>query len=310
MKKIITILSVVFLAATLWAQSPEKMSYQAVIRDANGNLLSNHSIGMQLSILQGNPSGTAVYVERQYPSTNTNGLVTLEIGNGIVVSGDFTAIDWANGPYFLKSETDLNGGATYTIIGTSQLLSVPYALHAKTADSITGINGGGFAHYIGELYGGGIVVSVWKENGVEHGLISALEDVYPTPVKYSSVQTTLIGITAQSPTNGQANTAAIVAQGDLSGAAYLCDNYSSGDFNDWYLPAVWELNECYDAVFIVNTILGANNGFIYSFGLGSGYWSSTEIEANMAISQSFVTGVLNEMDQKYKDHRARCIRRF
>ncbi len=138
MKKIITILSVVFLTATLWAQSPEQMSYQAVIREANGNFLSNHSIGMQLSILQGSPSGTAVYIERQSPSTNTNGLVTLEIGNGIVVSGDFTTIDWANGPYFLKSETDLNGGETYTIAGTSQLLSVPYALHSKTAETVTG----------------------------------------------------------------------------------------------------------------------------------------------------------------------------
>jgi len=88
--------------------------------------------------LQGSVTGTPVYVERQFPTTNTNGLVTIEIGSGTVVSGNFSTIDWTNGPYFIKTETDLNGGATYTITGVSQLLTVPYALHAKTAETITG----------------------------------------------------------------------------------------------------------------------------------------------------------------------------
>ena len=120
------------------AQSPEKMSYQAVVRDASDNLVTNQSVGMQISILQGSAGGTAVYVETQTPTTNTNGLVTIEIGSGTVVTGDFTTIDWTNGPYFIKTETDPTGGTTYTITGTSQLLSVPYALHAKTAESVTG----------------------------------------------------------------------------------------------------------------------------------------------------------------------------
>ncbi|MEA3508406.1 MAG: FISUMP domain-containing protein, partial [Synergistota bacterium] len=83
-------------------------------------------------------SGTAVYVETQTPTTNVNGLVSIEIGAGTVQSGDFTTIDWANGPYFIKTETDPAGGTNYTITGTSQLLSVPYALHAKSADTVTG----------------------------------------------------------------------------------------------------------------------------------------------------------------------------
>ena len=138
MRKLFAILAAVLLTATLWAQSPEKMSYQAVIRDASDNLITDTPIGMQISILQGSASGTAVYVETQEPSTNANGLVSIEIGTGTVESGDFTTIDWANGPYFIKTETDPTGGTSYTITGTSQLLSVPYALHAKTADSIVG----------------------------------------------------------------------------------------------------------------------------------------------------------------------------
>src|SRR5690554_3839524 len=139
MRKLFTILVAVLLTATVWAQSPEKMSYQAVIRDASDNLITDTQIGMQISILQGSASGTAVYVETQVPTTNANGLVSLEIGAGTVESGDFATIDWANGPYFIKTETAVEAPlTTYTITGTSQLLSVPYALHAKTAETVTG----------------------------------------------------------------------------------------------------------------------------------------------------------------------------
>lgn len=138
MKKIFTILTVALLTATMWAQSPEKMSYQSVIRDADDNLITEQNVGMQISILQGSSGGTAVYEETQMPTTNINGLVSLEIGAGTVVSGDFAAIDWANGPYFIKTQTDPTGGTNYNITGTSQLLSSPYALHAKSADSLTG----------------------------------------------------------------------------------------------------------------------------------------------------------------------------
>jgi hypothetical protein len=118
------------------AQAPEKMSYQAVIRNSSDALVSNQSIGMRISLLQGSTSGTAVYVETQNPTSNTNGLVSIEIGGGTSFSGSFSAIDWANGPFFIKTETDPTGGTNYTITGTSQLLSVPYALHAKTAGSV------------------------------------------------------------------------------------------------------------------------------------------------------------------------------
>lgn len=118
----------------IMAQAPGRISYQALVRDSNNKLIPDANIGMQISILQGTASGTAVFVERHFPSTNSNGLVTVEIGSGTLVSGDILGIDWTNGPYFIKAETDVKGGANYTITGTSQLLSVPYALYAKTAE--------------------------------------------------------------------------------------------------------------------------------------------------------------------------------
>jgi hypothetical protein len=86
---------------------------------------------MRISILQGTATGSSVYTETQSPTTNNNGLIAIEIGTGNIVSGNFANIDWANGPFFVKTETDPNGGTNYTLTGTSQLLSVPYALYAK-----------------------------------------------------------------------------------------------------------------------------------------------------------------------------------
>ncbi len=145
MKKAVTLLAVfiivahVFLPLQASAQAPEKMSYQAVIRNNSNNLVTKSNIGIQVSILQNSADGPAVYVERHFPTTNSNGLITIEIGSGTVVSGSFSTINWPSGPYYIKTETDLNGGANYTITGTSQILSVPYALHAKTADSVSGL---------------------------------------------------------------------------------------------------------------------------------------------------------------------------
>ncbi len=114
-----------------FAQAPQKMSYQAVIRNAGNNLVANSVVGMRISILQGSASGTAVYVETQNPTTNINGLASIQIGNGTVVSGTFAAINWSSGVYYVKTETDPAGGTAYSITGTTQLLSVPYALYAE-----------------------------------------------------------------------------------------------------------------------------------------------------------------------------------
>ncbi len=141
MKKIFTLLMAFTVTTLMFSQVPQKMSYQAVIRNAGNSLIVNHAVGMRISILQGSATGNPVYVETQTPTTNGNGLATLQIGEGVVVSGSISSIDWSNGPFFLKTETDPAGGTSYSIAGTSQLLSVPYALYAGSVVMRTSLTG-------------------------------------------------------------------------------------------------------------------------------------------------------------------------
>ncbi|MBN1924191.1 MAG: fibrobacter succinogenes major paralogous domain-containing protein [Prolixibacteraceae bacterium] len=137
-------IALVYLSTASSAQSPEKVSYQSVIRDASGELVRSQSVGIRISILQGSAGGTAVYVETHTPETNVNGLATIEVGNGTPVSGTFSSIDWSNGPYFLKVETDPAGGTSYSIAGTSEIMSVPYALYAKTSETAQSVSPSSF----------------------------------------------------------------------------------------------------------------------------------------------------------------------
>ena len=131
MKRIYTALTTFLITSSILAQSPDKMSYQAVIRNNSDQLVTNTQVGMQISILQGAIDGTSVYSETQSPTTNANGLISIEIGGGT----GWDAIDWSSGTFFIKTETDPAGGTDYTITGTSQLLSVPYALYANNVEN-------------------------------------------------------------------------------------------------------------------------------------------------------------------------------
>jgi hypothetical protein len=139
MKKILFLILSILTFAYSFGQAPQKMSYQAVIRNTSNNLVSNSNVGMKISILQGSATGSSVYSETHAVTSNSNGLVTIEIGTGNIISGNFGSINWGQGPYFIKTETDITGGSNYTLIATSQLLSVPYALYAE--------NSGGMSDY-------------------------------------------------------------------------------------------------------------------------------------------------------------------
>ena len=197
----------------------------------------------RIQILSTSETGPAVYIEEHSPTTNVNGLVNLEIGAGTPVAGTITGIDWANGPYFIKAEADTDGGTNYTIAGVSQILSVPYALHAKTAEMLK-------PHFIGENFGGGIVFHLY-DNG-QHGLIAAPYDL-TTGIRWHAGGETGIYTPTMAKgdgiNSGKVNTVIIIAvQLDGDGATYaarMSNEYSvthGSAYGDWYLPSKSELN--------------------------------------------------------------------
>ncbi len=298
MKKIYTFVLLAAVNAALFGQSPQLFSYQAVIRDANGNLVSNNQVGIRIQILSGSEDGQAVYTEEHTPVSNANGLVTLEIGNGNAGSGVFAGIDWSDGVYFIKMEADAEGGSNYNVSGVSRILSVPYALHAKTAEILK-------PHFIGEIYGGGIVFHVW-ENG-QHGLIAAPQDLATgirwyaggDPGIYTPTMAKNDGIIS-----GRPNTAIIIAvQGYGDGETYaarICNETSALmglAYGDWYLPSKYELN-----------LMFLRQGVIGNLAAGN-YWSSTESNNAQAWSQDFSSG-LQSQSTKNNTYRVRPVRAF
>ena len=136
MKRTITLITIlVVCAVTLLAQSPEKFNYQMVVRNADNAVVADAMVGVRVSILQGNGNGKVVFVETHTGVTNANGLLTIAIGGGEAQQCTLGEIDWANGPYFLKTETDPDGGDRYIVTNTQPMPSVPYALFAQEAEN-------------------------------------------------------------------------------------------------------------------------------------------------------------------------------
>jgi len=140
MRPIVMILLTMLFTTSVKSQTPERISYQAIIRNNSNQLLADKKVSMRISIqkyLFGfPPTYTNVYVETHKPTTNSNGLVSVQIGGGTVVGGSFSSIDWSDGTYYIQTETDTEGGTSYSITGKSQVLSVPYAINAKNVDNV------------------------------------------------------------------------------------------------------------------------------------------------------------------------------
>ncbi|MEI8205020.1 MAG: hypothetical protein WCH34_18525, partial [Bacteroidota bacterium] len=133
MKQKLIFLALFLISGLLYAQVPQKFNYQAVARDASGNLLANQNLTFRISILQGSVNGTLVYQETHQKTTNAYGQVTLIIGSGTVLSGNFNTINWGANSYYIKTEMKPTGGFDFLLMGTSQLLSVPYALYSNAS---------------------------------------------------------------------------------------------------------------------------------------------------------------------------------
>lgn len=308
MKKIFTLLTLV-IAVIATAQAPQGFNYQATVRNSSGALIINQNIYFKFNILLNSQTSVPVYSETHYVPTDDLGQVNLVVGTGTATTGTFAGINWANGTYYLGIE--LNTGTGYVAMGTTQLLSVPYALYANSAGSTSG-SSGGFTHYIGELYGGGIVVSVWKTNGVEHGLIASLTDL-SSGIQWTIPQYQNLSVPSNGAINnpdGMVTTNAIIAQAGLSTnyAAGLCRSYNAGGYTDWYLPSGWELNLCHNSALTINEILGNANGFKYL-----AYMSSNEMgeDPNSFFLVNFASGNPHYYSNKSNDtNPVRAVRRF
>lgn len=292
MKKLFSVVATLLFAINMFAQAPQKMSYQTVVRNGSGALITSSPIGIKISLLQGSISGTVVFAETHSATTNANGLASLEIGGGSVTTGTFAAIDWANGPYFIKTETDITGGTNYMIVGISQFMSVPYALFAGNAPK---------THTIGEAYGGGIIFYVY-DNG-QHGLIAATQD-QSTAMRWYGGNYTKTWAKADGIGAGKSNTTLLASQGSTDGedvAATVCNRYSvtvnGVTYGDWYLPSRHELNLLY----LQKNVVG---GFVDDV-----YWSSTESGLNNAWDQDFSTGTMFEATKHFTNY-IRAIRAF
>ena len=132
--KTYTLFVVLFCLSTMaFSQAPEGINYQAVIRKTNGTLLANSPVAIRVQIKQTSATGTVVFSERQTAITSAYGLVNLVIGQGTLLSGNFSTINWSTGNYWVSLGVDFSNGTNYVDYGSQKLMSVPYALYAKNA---------------------------------------------------------------------------------------------------------------------------------------------------------------------------------
>ena len=200
MRKLFTSLMAVLLIGSVIAQAPEKMSYQAVIRNTGGTLVTSTQIGMEINIRQGSATGTVVYTETQTPTTNANGLVSIEIGGG----AGFSTINWASDDYFIETKTAVVAPlTTYTITGVSQLLSVPYALYAKTAEN--GIT----TAQANEIAANTLKVGITAQQATDITANNAKVGITTAQANEIAANTLKVGITSQQATDIRANTAKV-----------------------------------------------------------------------------------------------------
>ncbi|MDP4815955.1 MAG: hypothetical protein NWR79_15920, partial [Saprospiraceae bacterium] len=131
----VRIIIMVFFPVFAISQVPQKINFQSVLRNTTGEVVSNSSVSLRISILSGTITGTSIYSETHTKTTDAGGLMSLQIGSGTVLSGVFGDINWGSSAHFIKLEADFSGGSNFVVLGTQELMSVPYALYASKTDT-------------------------------------------------------------------------------------------------------------------------------------------------------------------------------
>ncbi|NDA64943.1 MAG: hypothetical protein EBX50_23395, partial [Chitinophagia bacterium] len=239
---------------------PNRFNYQSVVRDTSGQLVVNQPVGIRISLQRG-PQMTNLYTETHHLNTNSNGLLTTIIGSGQPTLGLIDTIDWSLGNVFVKTEIDPTGGINYSLLSTREMLSVPFALHARSADvpgppgpqgpvgprGIPGESGHGMSQieccspelYIGKYHQGGIIFCL--DSTKQHGLVVHMEYIPTTSTSWSHTNCQVNG-TSIICGSGQQNTLNIISQcADTMNYAIQCSNFVFDGYSDWYLPSLGEL---------------------------------------------------------------------
>lgn len=297
----LTLCLVLSMVTHLLGQAPPGFSYQAVVRNSNNSLVVNSQVGLRVSILQGSETGALQYSEEITTRTNENGLVNVQIGNAD--QGSLSEVDWGNGPHFVKLEIDPTGGVNYSISGTQQLLSVPFALYAN--DSGSGLpnvsEGQGQMLYWnganwqlippgkdGQLLTFCKGIPQWGpctysigDRGPAGGYVFYDKGFYSDGWRFMEVADTeqrslanwgcsgtlVVGADGTAVGTGEQNTLDIVAVcTDPNSAANICNNLVLNDFDDWFLPSPDEL-----ALVFSNIVQGRGIP-----GFTNNYWTSKQ----------------------------------
>jgi hypothetical protein len=315
MKKSYTILAALLLTAITFAQAPEGFNYQAVVKDAAGDIMVSTTIGVQVQLRETSIAGSVIYTETHSPTTNANGVFNLIVGQG-TSTDTFNTIDWANDLHFLEISMDITNGSAYVSVGTTQLMSVPYAVQAATAATATTLPNGIDQGYIealeariaaldtrltaleplptanvGDLRAGGVVFWVDPADNTR-GLVCALSD-YATRVAWGCSGANLpsvpdvINFPPVGPGteigDGITNTNGILTDCPTAPAALAARSLGP----EWFLPSAKALNEMILHRAIINATASTNGGANFTDNF---YWSSTEADYGNAWLQNFANG--------------------
>jgi hypothetical protein len=320
MKKTISIVLLLFVTVGMYAQ--DGINYKALIKDNLGAVVASQTIDVKFTIIA-DTGPTDVYVETHAgATTDANGIVILTIGSVITPTlGVFADIVWSSDTHSLKVEIDIEQDASFVDMGTTQFMSVPYALQANAATELTGgIDQAYIAALeaqiaalapqpaaIGDLRAGGVVF--WVDSTGLHGLVCALSD-YGTTVEWGCYGTDLPNVT-NVPYNGGIpvglgaeigdgfnNTNDILTDCPSAPAALAARSLGA----EWFLPSANELNQMY----INKTTLEVAAGFT---AFSSLYWSSTEGNNESAYGQLFTRGSQTAIG-KGLPHLVRAVRAF
>lgn len=249
-----------------FGQVPQGISYQAIALDGSGNPIASLPIGIRLSILDSSSSGTVLYTETHTPTTNAQGLYNLVIGQGTPTTGTFSAIKWETNSKFLQIEMDAAGGTNYTLVGSTQLLSVPYALYAGKVDSNNVIGEPDMSPINGYTYSSSFMTST---NAYVFSNNQNIYDSSQSPSVNSWHSTPISGVPFMKSKNSFLT----------STNAYLFgpSSNNSGNTNNWYsFPISGQPVKIYSNNIASTLVITSTNAYAY-FSPGPSNWYPTTI---------------------------------